>query len=166
MISPGFFFVAAFPGQEIMIFLFKLPRHGPSVGLPPEKRRNFQIRIFIVIDYAHFDGGGIFQGFLPAEISRCVDVLLFETADAGHIAQGVFTLGDILKSRGNDRDPDLISHVLIDDRAEDNIGIFMSFRLNQRRGFIHFEEAHVGSAGDIQEHAVRTLNAVVFQQGR
>ncbi len=38
------------------------------------------------------------------------------------------------------RDLHLIAHALIQDRAEDDVGIFVGRRLNQRRRFIHFRK--------------------------
>ena len=58
----------------------------------------------------------------------------------------------------NDCDANLIAHVRIDDRAKDQIDIRMRGFANNGGGLIDFEESHVGSAGDIEEHAARAVN--------
>ncbi len=67
------------------------------------------------------------------------------------------------KAGRDDRDANLIAHIRIDDRAEDQVDIRMRGLANDGRGLVDFEESHVRAAGDIEEHAARTVNGDVEQ---
>src|SRR5438445_13807778 len=52
----------------------------------------------------------------------------------------------------------LVAERVVDHRAEDDVGVGVSRLLDQRCGLVDLEQAEVGTAGDGQQHAVRTLH--------
>lgn len=66
----------------------------------------------------------------------------------------------------DDRDPNLIAHIRIDDRAKDQVDIRMRCLANDSRGLVDFEESHIWATGDIEEYAARAVDGDVEQLTR
>src|SRR6185437_7005322 len=62
------------------------------------------------------------------------------------------------ESRGDDRDPHLVTHVVVDNRAEDDVGVGVRHAVDDLRRLVHLEEAEVGSTGDVEQDAARPLD--------
>ena len=66
-----------------------------------------------------------------------------------------------LKTGRDDRDANLIAHIWIYDGTKDQVDIRMRSLANDGRGLIDFEESHVRTASDVEEHAPRSVNGDV-----
>ena len=76
------------------------------------------------------------------------------------------SLGSRVESGRDDRDLDLVLHTRIDDRAEDDVRLFVSSFLNDGRGFVNLEQRHVRAACDVDQNAFRSLDRSLFEQRR
>jgi len=65
---------------------------------------------------------------------------------------------------GDDRDFDGVFHLIVLNRAKNNVGVFVRGFLYDGRGFVHFVQRKAGAAGNIDENALRALDGVVLQQ--
>ena len=70
-----------------------------------------------------------------------------------------------LKAGRDDRDADVVAHVRVDDGTEDHIHIGVRGLADDRRSLVDFEERHIRSAGDIEEHAARAVDGDIEQLG-
>src|SRR5205814_2244869 len=63
-----------------------------------------------------------------------------------------------VEARGDDGDPDLVAQRVVDDRAEDDVGLRVCRLADQLRGLVDLEETEVGAAGDGQQHAAGAVD--------
>src|SRR5438270_2041501 len=70
--------------------------------------------------------------------ARRVDAL-----DAPRVAAG--------EAGGDDGDLQLLSHLVVDDAAEDDVGVLVRSLLDQRAGLVYLDQRHVSAAGDVDE---------------
>ena len=75
----------------------------------------------------------------------------------------LFLVG-VLEAGGDDRDFDGVFHLVILNRAKNNVSVFVRGFLYDGRGFVHFVQRKAGAAGNIDENALRALDGVVLQQ--
>ena len=68
-----------------------------------------------------------------------------------------------LKARGDHGDADLIAHVRVDHRAEDQVHIRVSGLLDDGRRLVDLEQGQVGPAGDIEQDAAGAIDGDVQQ---
>ena len=57
---------------------------------------------------------------------------------------------DVVKAGGDHGDFHLVGQRLVDDRAEDDVGVFMRRLLDDGERLVHFHQRHVGAAGDVE----------------
>ena len=69
-----------------------------------------------------------------------------------------------VESGGDDGNLHFVLHLRIDDRAEDDVRLFVRRFLDDRRRLVHFEEGHVRAAGDVDQHALGAFDRRFFQQ--
>src|SRR5712692_7634678 len=72
--------------------------------------------------------------------------------------------GGFAESRGDDRDLYLLLHVVIHDRAENDVGVFMRGFLNDGRRLVHFMKREAGRSAHIDQDTLRALDRVVLEQ--
>jgi len=68
-----------------------------------------------------------------------------------------------LKARGNDRNLDVIFHLLVENCAEDDIGVFMGGALDNGRGFVHLGQLQSARTGNVDEDSARAVDGPGFQ---
>src|SRR5260370_32922875 len=66
----------------------------------------------------------------------------------------------------NNSDLDRVFHLLVENRAEDDVGIFMSRALNNRACLLHFGELQRIRARDVDEDAAGSVDCARLQQRR
>src|SRR3954447_7990468 len=59
---------------------------------------------------------------------------------------------------GDDRDLDLVAHLVVDHRAEDDVGVLMGDPMDYLRRRIHLEEPHARRSGDVEQDPARTVD--------
>ncbi len=69
-----------------------------------------------------------------------------------------------LEPGGDDRDPHLVAHVVVDHRAEDDVGVGMRHRVDDLGRLVDLEQAQVGAAGDVEEDPAGTLDGRLEQR--
>jgi len=102
-------------------------------------------RLNVRMNRNRFGGTDIGRGFSPLVLT-CV---AFQRA-ARH--------GSTFKSRGNNRDAEVVAHVRVNDRAEDHIDIGVSCFADDRCSLVDFKESHGWAAGDVEEDTTRAIN--------
>ncbi len=75
----------------------------------------------------------------------------------------VFLIG-VLEAGGDDGDLDTVLHVVILHGAKDDVGIFVRGFLDDAGGFVNFMQRQAGTAGNIDEDALRALDRVVLEK--
>src|SRR5437660_6697819 len=73
-------------------------------------------------------------------------------------------LGPGHETGGDHGDLDLARHLLVDDRAEDDVGVLVGGAAHDLGGLVDFVERQVGAAGDIEEDDAGTVDRG-FEQG-
>ena len=71
---------------------------------------------------------------------------------------------EALEAGGDHGDPDLVAHRLVDDRAEDDVGVVVGLGLDQLRRLVDLEQAEVLGAGDVEQHPGRALDRLLDQR--
>ncbi len=69
-----------------------------------------------------------------------------------------------VEAGGDDRHPHLVTQGVVDDGAEDDVGVGVRGVGDQRGGLVDLEQAEVRPAGDRQQHAVRALHRGLEQR--
>ena len=64
----------------------------------------------------------------------------------------------------NDGNANVIGHVFVNDRAENNVGVGMGGFLHNRGRFADFMQAERFAAGDVNQHAARAVNRNIIEQ--
>ncbi len=67
-----------------------------------------------------------------------------------------------VEAGGDDGDFHLVLHPRVDDRAEDDVGLFVGRFLDDRRRLVHFEEGHVRAAGNVDQDALGPFDGRFF----
>src|SRR3954471_24944665 len=57
----------------------------------------------------------------------------------------------VVEPRGDDRDPHLVAQRLVDDRAEDDVGVGIGGALHDLGRLVDLEQADVRPAGDVEQ---------------
>src|ERR687898_300646 len=71
-----------------------------------------------------------------------------------------------VETGGDDRDPHLVAHLVVDDRAEDDVGIGMRDPVDHLGRLVDLEQAEVATAGDGEQDAPRALDRRLQQGAR
>lgn len=85
----------------------------------------------------------------------------------GRRAKDVVPLGRWLtavEARRDDGDPDLVAQGVVDDGAEDDVGLGVGRLADQLGRFVDLEEAEVGAAGDGEQDAPRSVDGCLEQR--
>jgi len=69
----------------------------------------------------------------------------------------------LLEPSGDHRDADLVAHVLVDHRAEDQVDIRVRRLLDDGGGLVDLEQAHARSASHVEQDAARAVDGDVEQ---
>ena len=69
------------------------------------------------------------------------------------------TVLEVIEARGHDRDVNLVYQLGVDDRAEDDVSLFVDGFLDDRRRFTHLDQREIATAGHIDDDAARTTAA-------
>src|SRR5690606_17002945 len=77
--------------------------------------------------------------------------------------EGAARYSAAFKSRRNNGHADIVAHIRIDDRTEDHVDIGMRGLADDGGGLVDFEEGHVRTAGNVEEHAARAVDGDVEQ---
>jgi len=134
--------------------LSSIPEEGRDIEIVPVdggQRRLFRLtRLKVRVNRNRFSRAHVNGRFIPFVFAR----VAFERAPRHRTA---------IEPGCDDRDADVVSHVRVDHRAEDQVHIGMRRFADDRRSLVHFEEGHVRSAGDVEEHAARAVDGDVEQ---
>ena len=68
------------------------------------------------------------------------------------------------KPGGDHRHPDLVAHVVVDHRAEDDVGVGVGHRVDDLGRLVDLEQAEVGPAGDVEQDAPGPLDRGLEQR--
>ena len=89
---------------------------------------------------------------------------------AGAAADGAVTLraalGRRIEAGGDDGDAHLVAERVVDDRTEDDVGLGVRRLGDELGGGVDLEQAEVGTAGDVEQHALRAVHAGLEQRAR
>ena len=69
-----------------------------------------------------------------------------------------------VEAGGDDGDLELVAHALVDDGAEDDVGLRVGHLLDDLGRLVDLEEAQVGTAGDVEEDALGAADADLEQR--
>src|SRR5713101_2515831 len=72
---------------------------------------------------------------------------------------------DLAEAGGNDRDLDLLFHLFIQNRAEDDVGILVGGALNDRGGLVDLGETQRAGAGDVDENTAGAIDGPGLEEG-
>ena len=79
--------------------------------------------------------------------------------------RGVTGLGlAAVEAGGDDGDPDLVAEGVVDDGAEDDVGVLVDGVAHQACRLVDLEQPEVGTTGDRQQHAASTLDRGLEQR--
>src|SRR5450755_2211736 len=70
----------------------------------------------------------------------------------------------LAESGGDDGDFHCVFHLLVHDRAENNVGVFVGGALNDGAGLLHFGELERRRSGDVDEDAAGAVDGSGFEQ--
>jgi hypothetical protein len=73
---------------------------------------------------------------------------------------------EAVEAGGDDRDADLVAHLVVDDGAEDDVGVLVCDAVDDLGGGVHLEQAHPGRTGDVQQHAAGAVDGRFEQRAR
>src|SRR5439155_21276759 len=71
-----------------------------------------------------------------------------------------------VEAGGDHRDAYLVTHRVVDDRAEDDVGIRVSGAMDDLGRLVDLEQAEVAAARDVEEAAARSLDGRLEQRAR
>ena len=69
-----------------------------------------------------------------------------------------------LEAGGDDGDPHLVAHVLVDDAAEDDVGVGVGHAVDDLGRLVDLEQPEVGPAGDVEQDAPGPLDGGLEQR--
>ena len=81
-----------------------------------------------------------------SENSSLIDDGVFGCAAGGRAVEAV-------EPGGDDRDADLVADLVVDDGAEDDVGVGVGHAVDHLGGGVHLEQAHARRSGDVEQHA-------------
>src|SRR3954451_24783031 len=82
------------------------------------------------------------------------------------LARGAGAGGAVVEAGGDHRHADLVAHVLVDDRAEDDVRGRVRGALDDLGRLVDLEQADVAAAGDVEQDAGRALDGLLEQRTR
>ena len=82
---------------------------------------------------------------------------------ARSLLAGPAALFPALEAGRDDGDPHLVTHVVVDDRAEDDVGVGMGHAVDDLGRLVHLEQSEVGTAGDVEQDAPRPFDGRLEQ---
>src|SRR5207302_2603005 len=71
-----------------------------------------------------------------------------------------------IETGGDDGDANLVAHLVVDDRAEDDVGVRMSDAVDHLGGFVDLEQAEVAATGDVEQDAASALDGRLEHRAR
>src|SRR6056297_2623289 len=75
-------------------------------------------------------------------------------------------LVEAVEAGGDHRDAHLVAHLVVDDGAEDDVGVLVGDAVDDLRGGVHLEQTHARRAGDVQQDAASTVDRRLEQWAR
>ena len=69
-----------------------------------------------------------------------------------------------VEAGGDDGDPDLVAHLVVDDRAEDDVGVGVGDAVDDLGRLVDLEQAEVAAAGDAEQDAAGALDGGLEQR--
>src|SRR4051794_1265741 len=82
------------------------------------------------------------------------------------LARGARARTAVVEAGGDDRHADLVAHVLVDHRAEDDVRGRVGRALDDLGRLVDLEQADVAAAGDVEQDAGRALDGLLEQRAR
>src|SRR3989442_10090470 len=70
----------------------------------------------------------------------------------------------LAEAGGNDRHADLVLEAVVDDRAEDDVGVLVGRLLDDARRLLDLVQRQVGAAGEVDQDALGALDGGVVEQ--
>src|SRR3954463_8784189 len=70
----------------------------------------------------------------------------------------------VIEARGDDGDADVVPHRLVDDGAEDDVGVRVGRAVDQLGGLVPLKETEVGAAGDVEQDAGGALDGLLQER--
>ena len=69
-----------------------------------------------------------------------------------------------VEAGGDDRDPDLVAHLVVDDGAEDDVGVGVGDTVDDLGRLVDLEQAEVAATGDGEQDAAGALDRRLEQR--
>src|SRR5512143_1033247 len=79
---------------------------------------------------------------------------------------GVTSIVPAVEAGRDDRDPNLVAHLVVDDGAEDDVRVGMGHTVDHLGRLVDLEQAEVAAAGDGEQDAARALDRGLEQRAR